>query len=380
MFQIKTHDTFSSAMFLAQRDDLLNVDRALLRGCGVRQRRFFSNGREGLEFLRRLAEQKKVPGQESLKAGIIVCDMDLADMSGLEFLRELRTLSRFEEVPVLLLASALPSSAVGTLGRMRRTAILCRPYTQADLVATLEFLSVEKNNGPMVTASPLAVHASERVRRPAPVVKKDALTLGLNFLHEGAFESAQAAFKDALRVKPQRAAAFRGLALAMNGLGDISRAYRLMRAAARFFIMDEDFFNARRALVQSGVMAETLELPPETASKNAGNPLYRAGCTLIGEGRYEPAARAILNGMAYTPNISPVNAVKRACAATENEYHTAECFCSQMEACGGINAAAVLRRVLTPPLLDEKPSKIGFLSDMFTMARQTYKMYRAKAV
>ena len=381
MFQTKKHDVFSTALFLARRDDLLNVDRALLRGSGIRQKRFLSSGREGLAFLQSLADEKRFSGKgDALSAGIVVCDMHLADMTGLDFVRELRALPRFENVPVLLLASALPSAAVGTLARMRRTGILCRPYTQADLAATLEFLSAEKTDGPMVTASPLAVRALERVRRPAPVAKKEALALGLEFLHEGAFESARDAFKEALRVKPQRAAAFRGLALAAKGLGDAPNAHRLMRAAARFFIMDEDFFNARRALVQARAMAETQELPPEAAPKAAGNPLYRAGCALIREGRYEPAARAVLNGMAYTPDVSPVNAIKRACAATENEFHAADCFCSRLEACGGLNAAAVLRRVLTPPPLDEKPSKVGFLSDMFAMERQTYRMYRANAV
>ena len=375
MVQTKNHP-FSTALFLARRDELMNVDRALLRGHGVRQSHFLSSGRAGLEFLRRRTE----PPAGSGRPHLVVCDLHLADMTGLDFIRGLRALPGFENTPVLLLASALPGAAVGTLGRMGRAGILCRPYTQADLANTLEFLSVQNTSGPMVTASPLATRALERARRPVAAAKQNALALGLALLDKGAFANAHSAFKEALRMKPYRAAAFRGLSLAAAGLGDMRRAYRLMRTSARFFIMDEDFYNARRALMQSARMAEKALLLPEEAAKNAGNPLYRAGCALIRAERYESAARALLNGMAYTPNISPVNAVKRACAATGNEYHAAESLCAHLAACGGVHAGAALRRILMPPQLEEKPSRLGFLGDMVAMARNTYRMYRAGAL
>lgn len=382
MFRSKAHTMLSNALFLARRDELVNVDRALLRGCGIRQNRFISSGRKGLAFLLHLSEEKRFASREfSPRVDLIVCDMHLEDMTGIEFLRELRTLPAFADTPALLLACALPGAAVSELGRMGRVGILCRPYTQADLGKTLEFLCAEHVAGPMLTASPLAMRAMEHIRRPAvPAMKKNALALGIDLLQEGALESAQNAFKEAVRIKPYRAAAFRGLALVASELGNSARASRLMRAAARAFIMDEDFFNARRSLAQARAMEQNQDLSSPDTPGTPVNPLYKAGCSLVREGRYEPAARAILNGMAYTPGISPVTALKRACAATENEYHAAESLCAQMEACGGPNAAAALRRILTPPPLEEKPSRIGFLSDMFAVARQTYKMYRANAL
>ena len=178
MLQPRLPPSFSTALFLARRDDLLNVDRALVRGCGIRQGRFLARGRDALEWL----ERRGAGSAASAFAfpDLIVCDLLLEDMDALEFVRALRSLEAAADLPVLLLADSLPAPLASALGQLGRAAVLCRPYTQNDLQATLAFLRNEENRAPVFTASPVPVRVLpfRRPARRAAVPRKHALALG----------------------------------------------------------------------------------------------------------------------------------------------------------------------------------------------------------
>lgn len=376
MLQPRLQPSFSTALFLARRDDLLNVDRALVRGCGIRQGRFLARGRDALEWL----ERRGAGSAASAFAfpDLIVCDLLLEDMDALEFVRALRSLEAAADLPVLLLADSLPAPLASALGQLGRAAVLCRPYTQNDLQATLAFLRNEENRSPVFTASPVPVRVLpfRRPARRAAAPRKNALALGRELLHAGEPAKAIEAFLEALSSRPDRATAYRGLARAWERLGDIPRACRFLRAAARFSIIDEDFFNARRALGRERDLAQeacvsTLE------TSIAANPLYLAAIRLLREGRAKSAARAVLQGLAFTPNLSPLAALRQVCDESDAPWEVAGSLCDALEACGGANTAVIFRRLLIDARVEARPSRLGFLADMLTVARQTYRMYKA---
>lgn len=125
-----------TALFLAEDESCLALDRKTLRHLGVTQTQFFASGRKALDHLQAIAG-----GSVSLAAngpvteiapppvGMLICNERLADMTGLRFLSHVRSLPGMEGVPALFLVSNADSTVALAARATNSCAVLARPYT-----------------------------------------------------------------------------------------------------------------------------------------------------------------------------------------------------------------------------------------------------------
>jgi len=80
--------------------DVVNLERAFARGGITHAIRRASNGEEALALLRGAA------GDPGLRPGLILLDLSMPLMGGLELLRELKLDSRLRRIPVVILTAS----------------------------------------------------------------------------------------------------------------------------------------------------------------------------------------------------------------------------------------------------------------------------------
>jgi chemotaxis family two-component system sensor histidine kinase/response regulator PixL len=106
----------------------LTLERA---GCRVLQAR---DGREALEQLR-----------QSTPISLVVCDIEMPNMNGFEFLGQRRQDSRLSEIPVVMLTSRSNDKHRWLAMRLGATAYFTKPYLEQEFLAAIKGIIDQKN-------------------------------------------------------------------------------------------------------------------------------------------------------------------------------------------------------------------------------------------
>jgi chemotaxis family two-component system sensor histidine kinase/response regulator PixL len=115
----------------------ITLERA---GCQVLQAR---DGREALEQLR----------QGSSQVNLVVCDIEMPNMNGFEFLGQRRQDSQLSNIPVVMLTSRSNDKHRWLAMRLGATAYFTKPYLEQEFLAALKHIIDEKKSEPIIEPS-----------------------------------------------------------------------------------------------------------------------------------------------------------------------------------------------------------------------------------
>ncbi|EPR44558.1 response regulator receiver protein [Desulfovibrio sp. X2] len=254
-------------------------------------------------------------------ADLVLCDSRLADMSGVELVRLLRSDPRFAGVPVVM--AARESSRLDILDAIGAGChgYVVRPYSQEALARQMR-LAVRNARTPDVSAMllararamrsaaaasrravregaegalvPLDAGAAARAATPASLARA-ALESGMGHLVAGRYNSAIAAFHKALGINAASAEAYEGLGRAWLGKGRRDKYTEYMDKAARCLAEQDRFLDVR------SLLSEVLKQGGRIA-----NPYYELG-KLLWEREDQPeAVLAWRKAARLTPDSRPV--------------------------------------------------------------------------
>ncbi len=259
-----------TAIIATQSEGHARTDRLMLKQAGASHIIAFERGGSVLERL------------EEESAGLILCDVRLSDMPGVELVARLRDEPRFSRIPVIMAAgSASEADILSAIGAGCHGYVV-RPYSIETLTRQIG-LALANAREPSASALMLA---KARAMRSAIEVEtaeieeaqdtvgviasidpaEEALEMGLGLLVAGRFDAAIAAFHRAIRLNAVYGEAFEGLARAWLGKGRRDKYFECMKRAAECYA-EQDRFIAVRALLAEAVKE----------GGSIGNPYYELG-------------------------------------------------------------------------------------------------------
>lgn len=107
-------------------DQARNLLRMTLRELGIDQIFTAKDGREALDFL----------GDCEEMINVIICDWNMPRVTGLEILRQVRTVDA--DIPFMMVTGAADPNSVSIAKENGVTSYLAKPYTQGDLEKKLK--------------------------------------------------------------------------------------------------------------------------------------------------------------------------------------------------------------------------------------------------
>lgn len=275
------------------------MDRLAAGNAGAVGVQIFSSGLMALEFL------------ADNQADVVVCDDQLGDMSGREFISQLRSDPLLSLLPVL--AASPGSGEVDVLEALEAgcSGYLVRPYSQEAFERQVR-QAMQSSEYPGQKALLLA-KARARRRQEGIVRKARAETthsvpevrelnparrhykLGQRYYLSRAYRIAAGEFRKAIAVNHVYAEAFEGLARACLGLRDEKGYARHMQRAMELYADQERFLEARHVFME---LREAREFPV--------NPFYEKGVTQWKEGDCPEAILSWRRAVKLTPESDRV--------------------------------------------------------------------------
>ncbi len=310
-----------SVLLLGKSEELVYIDRKMLRVCGVGRPVFSRNGAKTARFLGALPKSKH--------PAFIFCT-EPADMDSLRFLGLIRLHPDLLDLPLILVTDRLDSQVIAETSKLGSCALLVRPYTQKEMENAILSAGKEKSRlEPCPDASMFkqALAALDNSQAPKSASRKqpaeNMLLIGKNMLRQGKYQQAISMFIKHLQKEPAlKGEALHGIALAKENLGLAQASRDCLQQAAVAYIEEENFMPARALFAK---------LRPQGSPENTDNPLYHAGARLLKEGRFAPAALAFMQGQMLTPNMSFYVHAARACQFACNPEKSAEELCWHVE-------------------------------------------------
>lgn len=116
--------------------DVMNVQRAFKKNNIANPLYVASNGLEALDILRGQGEQK-IPSQRRL----ILLDLNMPKMGGIEFLRELRADPELKVIPVIVLTTSNEDSDKVDAYNLNVAGYILKPVTFSKFVETMAALN-----------------------------------------------------------------------------------------------------------------------------------------------------------------------------------------------------------------------------------------------
>lgn len=117
--------------------DVMNVERAFQKNNLTSALYVASNGLEALAMLRGEGPLPKVPVQRRL----ILLDLNMPKMGGIEFLRELRADDKLRAIPVIVLTTSDEDSDKVEAYNLNVAGYILKPVTLAQFVAAIATLN-----------------------------------------------------------------------------------------------------------------------------------------------------------------------------------------------------------------------------------------------
>jgi CheY-like chemotaxis protein len=117
--------------------DVMNVQRALKKNNATANLYRAANGIEALAMLR---NSSKIPQQHNSKL-LILLDLNMPQMGGLEFLQELRADPALCKLPVVVLTTSMQDSDLATAYQYNVAGYIIKPMTFSSFVETIDVLN-----------------------------------------------------------------------------------------------------------------------------------------------------------------------------------------------------------------------------------------------
>ncbi len=276
---------------LSAQEENLRRDRQCLKQLKAAMIRQFSSGSEAIDFL------------GAQRVDLIVLDSPLEDMDGLKFLKLLRLNMDLRDTPVVMVTQegqkdrVLEAIAAGVDG------YVLRPYSQETfsrhmlralkLERLAEIEQTQLLEGKRLLAEGKyddAIEAFEELVSDENQAQK-YYDMGCKYLMRQKYGQAIIAFKKAVKINELFAEAYKGLAEAYKGRGDLDGYKTYLQKAAETFA----YFNR---------MEETKELFIEVLKYDAGcpNPYNTLGVKLRKNGDLPGALHAYRQALELTPD------------------------------------------------------------------------------
>lgn len=217
----KSRSAFASALLLARHEDHAVVDRQSLRREGIRTIRLLTSGVEAARILagmQRLTDNLPFPD-------LVLCDEQLSDMTGQEFLMLVRSHPRLASFPVVMSLMRDTPAIRRAFEELAGSGLLFRPYSGDAFLNQLA--RAASMHPPQADASAWEADAAEigaferalaRFSLSRKVSDQSAgqwFREGLLCLKQEQWEGAAVAFRQALKEQADHGDAIRGLTLAL---------------------------------------------------------------------------------------------------------------------------------------------------------------------
>lgn len=282
---------FDTVVIVTRSEENARRDRRSLAPFRPRRVEQFSSGEKALDFL------------AAHRVDVVLLDNQLDDMDGLQFLRASRRDMRFKDVPIVMVTSqsqrdkVLDAIALGCAG------YILRPYSeetfgkhvlrgcQVERVTEIERQQIEDARD-MVARGNFddAIEAFEEIISEQNMAQK-YYDMGCRCLVRQKYGQAIIAFKKAIKINDLYAEAYKGLADAYKGKGDLDQFKRNLQKAAEIH-------------AQFNRMEETKELFVEILKydPNTPNPFNSLGVKLRKSGDLPGALHAYNQALTLTPD------------------------------------------------------------------------------
>jgi CheY-like chemotaxis protein len=354
--------TFTSALLLARHEDHAVVDRRSLRQAGIRCIRVLTSGAEAARLLSgRQAFADDLPFPD-----LALCDEQLSDMSGQEFLSLIRSHPKLAVFPVLVaLLDDTPAVRSG-FEDLAASGILCRPYS-ADMFLgqLLRAQSMHQPNpdGAFWTqtdgdtqAFDLALSRFDLSRKVSDQSAGQWVREGLTHLKYDQWEPASMAFQQALKAQGDHAEALEGL----------TRALRKRQEAG----LESDPDKPRLSREQADALRENLLRAARSDNPELAMQAAVIAALYADEPTQDEASPASVSPAAPSAALSA--------AATPSPPAFAGNAGSGASAARGFGAPAVLMKLPEPPMPADSGlfSSFPLLRDAVTVAKVTLGLYK----
>ena len=208
--------------------------RQMLQALGVR--RNIQESADGLEAWRAL--------QESCY-DLVICDINMPHMNGLELLRRFRADPRYETTPFLLITGEVTEEIVAAAAESEVDGYLLKPFRISALESRLRTIILNKHqpsNGESLFLKARKLAAANRPQEALTLLEK-LLSLPfkrqakiLNLMGEchlalASLESAASCFTQALEINPQYLKSYQNLANLSENQGNLTEARRFLEQA-----------------------------------------------------------------------------------------------------------------------------------------------------
>jgi tetratricopeptide (TPR) repeat protein len=231
---------FRSALVIGKSEALAKVDKDCLKRVDIRDVRTAFSAADARRILSRFS------------AEIVICADELADASGLDFVRSLRADDALRDLPVIMVSTApgreavLQSVAAGCAGYLVRPYSLDALSRHMDAAWRLrafagEQADVLRRAGRAAASGEMAKAASDYesvVSAGDPVAYFED---GASYLEKGRFDQAIDAFNRAVKLNELYAEAYLGLSRSYAGKGFINQARKYFGKAAYASLVDRRF-------------------------------------------------------------------------------------------------------------------------------------------
>ena len=373
-----TQYPFQSALIVNASGDVARTDKACLRQYRILDPTIMTTGVDAARYI------------SDHSTDLVLCDKDLPDMSGPEFIRLLRKHPRFQALPVVVASRDNTREAVLDAVSAGCAGYLIRPYSLGSFTSQIERArdwSVEKAVQTSGTSSPDSdvseqAFAQALARAAAPRAEtvsgrdesKQLLEQGVAALKHGEYDKAVESLEQAARDNSLAPDALLGLAKAWKAKGHPENYKVCLQCAAEGFAAVDSLGKARDAY-------QALRRLEPTAS----NPYHVLGLQKLQAGDFQGAARAYSRSLSITPDREGLYAhLTRACHFTEDPHATAEELCRHLSCIPGFPGPKVIeKRILGAPSRparkkreEERGAAPLSLQDMFTVARYTFRTFR----
>lgn len=287
----KAYGVYRHVLILTDTEVHAKRDLATMKEFGAQKVTTFNSGVDAVDYI------------SDNHVDLVLCDSELADMSGIKFSQIIRTNMSGRPLPIIMVTlenrkdHVLDSIAAGCIG------YILRPYSldtfekylvlanQLDNYPEIEEMELQEAKG-MVERGDFddAIEAFEELISYQDEAQK-YYDMGCQFMMQGKYGKAIVAFKKAVKINDLFAEAYKGLADAYKGKGDLEAFKRFIKKAADIHAQFDRLEETKKLFI------EILKYDSDTP-----NPYNTLGVNLRKQGDYPGALHAYQQALELTPN------------------------------------------------------------------------------
>lgn len=281
---------FETVFILTANRDHAKRDRGCLKEFNPKTVMEFASGMEAMD------------AWSFHKVDLLLLDTDLTDMEGVKFLRLMRGAEDMRKVPVVMVTSENHKNEVLDAIGAGCDGYIIRPYSrktyedhlarawQVERVTEIEEILVDGAREKVAKGDYDGAIAAFEEFFSEENQAQGYYDSGMRYLMEGKYGKAIAAFKKAVNLNDLYAEAYKGMAEAYKGKGDIEQSQKYLQKAAEIFATIDRLDECRELFI------EILKYDAQTP-----NPFNTLGVNLRKRGDVNGALRAYRQALELTP-------------------------------------------------------------------------------